>query len=101
MEDINTDDQADRIAVCRAIEQEFNLSETAVTGAVFLAADWRGEPHPGAVILVQTGDALAAGSAEPEARQSWLNVNDRLEEQGVDLYSEIKSASVTAFYRFS
>lgn len=100
MENENTEDQTERAAVCRAIAGEFQLSAAAVGGAVYLASEWPGEVQEGAVLLVQTGDALPAVSSE-EAAQSWLNITDRLEEQGVDLYCEIKSPSVAAFYRFS
>ena len=100
MEDRNTEEQEERAAVCRAIAEEFTLSEADFAGNVFLAADWTGEVEEGAVVLVQTGNALPAGDSE-EVGQSWMKVNDRLEEQGVDLYSEVKSPAITAFYRFS
>ncbi len=99
MEDKNTDERTERAAVCRAIAEEFALSEADFTGNVSLAADWSGEVEEGAVILVQTGNALPAGDAE-EVIQSWMKVNDRLEEQGVGLYCEIKNPMLMAFYRF-
>jgi hypothetical protein len=100
MEDSSTDEQAARAAVCRAIAEQFALPEADFSPDVFLAADWTGEVQEGAVILVQTGSVLPAGGTE-EAAESWMKVNDRLEEQGVDLYCEVKSPAVTAFYRFS
>ena len=44
-------------------------------------------------------DALPLGDTE-EAAESWMRVNDWLEEQGVGLYCEVKSAEIVAFYRF-
>jgi hypothetical protein len=100
MEDSGTDEEAERAAICRAIAEEFALPEDEFADSVYLAADWTGDTQAGAVVLVQTGNTLPASDTE-EVAQSWMNVNDRLEEQGVDLYAEVKSSSVTAFYRFS
>jgi hypothetical protein len=100
MEDSGTDEQAERAAICRAIAEEFAMPEDEFAAGVYLAADWPGELQEGAVVLVHTGNMLPAGDTE-EVAQSWMQVNDRLEEQGVDLYAEVKSPSVTAFYRFS
>jgi len=97
---MNTEGQTDRTTVSRVIAREFGLPEAEVSGAVYDAFEWQGEVQKGAVVLVQTGGTFLAGTSE-EIIQSWLNVNDRLEEQGVDLYSEIKSPTITAFYRFS
>ena len=94
------EEQAERAAVCRAIAEEFALPESVFAGDVFLTADWPGEVHEGAVIYVRTGGALPAGDTE-EVIQHWMKVNDRLEEQGEDLYCEVKSDTTTAFYRFS
>jgi len=102
MPNTNTDEQneqAERAAVCRAIAEEFALPEADFSNDVSLAADWTGEVEEGAVLLVRTGNTLPAGDAE-EIAQSWMKVNDRLEEQGVGLYCEVKSATLTAFYRF-
>lgn len=92
--------QSERATVCRAVAEEFALPEAEISSDVFLAAQWQGEAEEGAVILVQTGDALPAGDTE-EVAESWMRVNDWLEEQGVDLYAEVKSDAVVAFYRFS
>ena len=100
MENAQTEEQAERAAVCRAVAEEFALPEADFAGDVFLAADWPGEAQEGAFVLVQTGGALPAGGAE-EVIQHWMKVNDRLEEQGEDLYCEVKSDTITAFYRFS
>jgi len=100
MEDSNTDEQTERAAVCRAIAEQFGVPEADFAGDVFLTSDWPGEAQKGAVILVQTGNVLPANDPE-KVVQSWMKVNDRLEEQGVDLYCEVKSRSITAFYRFS
>src|ERR1700712_181218 len=100
MEDGKTEEQTERTAVCHAIAEEFSLPEADVAGNVYLAANWPGEVEEGAVVLVQTGNALPAGDTE-EVAQSWMRVNDRLEEQGVDLYCEVKRPTITAFYRFS
>ena len=100
MEEIRAEDEVEREAVCRAIAEEFGLSESSVAEAVYLAEEWPGEVQEGAVLLVQTGRALPAGDIE-EVVQSWLTINDCLEEQGVDLYSEVKTPIITAFYRFS
>ena len=101
MEDKNKDldEPAERATVCRAIAEEFARPEAAFAGDVFLAADWPGEAEEGAVILVRTGNALPAGDAE-EVAQRWMKVNDRLEEQGVGLYCEVKSPTLTVFYRY-
>lgn len=99
MPNTDTDEQAERAAVCRAIAEQFALPEADFAEDLYLAADWPGEVPEGAIILVQTGNALPAGDAE-EVVQSWMKVNDRLEEQGVGLYCEVKSAALTAFYRF-
>jgi len=99
MPNTNTDEPAERAAVCRAIAEQFALPEADFAGGVYLAADWTGEVEEGAVVLVRTGNALPAGDAETVA-QHWMKVNDRLEEQGVGLYCEVKSATLTAFYRF-
>ena len=99
MED-DTGEQAERAAVCRAIAEEFGLPEADFSNDIFLAADWPGEVEEGATVLVRTGAAFPAGETE-EAAEAWMRVNDRLEEQGVDLYCEVKSDAVTAFYRFS
>lgn len=94
-----TDEQEERTAVCRAVAKEFALPEVDCDGSVFLAADWPGEVEEGAVLLVQTGNALPSGDTG-EVAQAWMRVNDRLEEEGVGLYCEVKSATLTAFYRF-
>ena len=94
------EEQAERSAVCRAVAEEFALPEADISNGVFLAADWPGEVEEGAIVLVRTGNALPAGDTE-ESAESWMRVNDWLEEQGVDLYCEVKSAEVMAFYRFS
>ena len=93
------DEPTERAAVCRAIAEQFALPEAAFAGDVSLAADWPGEVPEGAVILVKTENALPAGDAG-EVAQSWMKINDRLEAQGVGLYCEVKSATLTAFYRF-
>ena len=98
MED-NTGEQAERAAVCRAVAEEFALPEADISNSVSLAADWLGEAEEGAVVLVKTGNVLPAGDTE-EAAESWMRVNDWLEEQGVGLYCEVKSAEIVAFYRF-
>ena len=95
-----TDEQAERAVLCRTIAEEFALPESDFAGDVYLAADWPGEVQEGAVIVVLTGKALPTGDTD-EIAEAWMRVNDRLEEQGVDLYAEIKSPDVTAFYRFS
>ena len=100
MEDTQTDEHLERAAVIRAVAQEFGLPEAGIARDVYLAADWPGEVEPGAVVLAQTGKTLPMGDSE-EVAQSWMKVNDRMEEQGVDLYAEVKSPTVTAFYRFS
>lgn len=96
----NTEEQAERAAVCRAIAEEFALPEAGISNSVYLAADWSGEAEEGAVVMVKTGDTIPAGDTE-EVAESWMRVNDWLEEQGVDLYCEVKSAETVAFYRFS
>lgn len=93
------DEPAERAAVCRAIAEEFALPEADFAGDVSLAADWSGEVEEGAIVLVRTGDALPAGDTE-ETAESWMRINDRLEEEGVGLYCEVKSTTLTAFYRF-
>ena len=93
------DEPAERAAVCRAIAEQFALPEADFSQDVVLAADWTGEVPEGAVLLVKTGSALPSGDAEAVA-QSWMKVNDRLEEQGVGLYCEVKSATLTVFYRY-
>ena len=99
MQDSSTEEQAERAAVCHAIAEEFALPEADISDSVYLAADWLGEAEEGAVVLVKTGDALPLGDTE-EAAESWMRVNDWLEEQGVGLYCEVKSAEIVAFYRF-
>ena len=101
MEDKNKDmdEPAERAAVCRAVAEQFALSEGDVSDAVFLAADWPGEVPEGAVLLVKTGTVIPAGDAEAVA-QSWMKVNDRLEEEGVGLYCEVKGDALTVFYRY-
>ncbi len=101
MEDKNKDmdEPTERAAVCRVIAEQFALPEADFAGDVSLAADWPGEVPEGAVLLVKTGDALPSGDAEAVA-QSWMKVNDRLEEQGVGLYCEVKGAALTVFYRY-
>ena len=99
MEDKNMDEPAERAAVLRAIAEEFALPEADISNSVYLAADWPGEAEEGAVVLVKTRDALPAGDTE-EAAESWMRVNDWLEEQGVGLYCEVKGAEIVAFYRF-
>jgi len=99
MQDSSTEEQAERAAVCHAIAEEFTLPEAAISNSVYLAADWPGEAEEGAVVLVETGNVLPAGDTE-EAAESWMRVNDWLEEQGVGLYCEVKSAEIVAFYRF-
>ena len=98
MED-NTGEQAERAAVCRAVAEEFALPEADISNSVSLAADWLGEAEEGAVVLVKTGNVLPADDTE-EAAEAWMRVNDWLEEQGVGLYCEVKSAEIVAFYRF-
>lgn len=101
MEDKNKDmnEPTERAAVCRAVAEQFTLPEADVSEAVFLAADWPGEVPEGAILLVKTGDVIPAGDAEVVA-QSWMKVNDRLEEQGVGLYCEVKGDTLTVFYRY-
>ena len=99
MQDSSTEEQAERAAVCHAIAEEFALPEADISDSVYLAADWLGEAEEGAVVLAETGDALPLGDTE-EAAESWMRVNDWLEEQGVGLYCEVKSAEIVAFYRF-
>lgn len=99
MEDKNMDEPTERAAVCRAIAEQFALPEADFSHDVSLAADWVGEVPEGAILLVKTGSVLPAGDAEAVA-QSWMKVNDRLEEQGVGLYCEVKSAALTVFYRY-
>lgn len=99
MTDKNMDEPTERAAVCRAIAEQFALPEADFSRDVSLAADWVGEVPEGAVLLVKTGSVLPAGDAEAVA-QSWMKVNDRLEEQGVGLYCEVKSATLTVFYRY-
>lgn len=99
MKDKNMDEPTERAAVCRAIAEQFALPEADFSHEVFLAADWSGEVEEGAVVLVRTGNVLPAGDTE-EVAQSWMKVNDRLEERGVGLYCEVKDPALTVFYRY-